>query len=76
MLLTGQELQTSRHVSTGQRAMCEALMLVADGKRKGGKWAYGSARNTQDSGLSSSAWTEAMRQAGTILDYATELAPH
>ncbi len=57
---------------TGQKAMSDAVQLAARGKRKNGRWVRGSI--TQMSGLSGSALTEAMRLAGTVLDYAPELS--
>lgn len=60
-----------RHQSTGSRAMSTALSLEHDGKRtvdKAGKgrWAQGSA-SFPNSG-NSKTWSNAMNQAGTILD--------
>lgn len=66
-----------RHLSTGQCAMVTAQMLVADGKRKDGRWLRGSVTGGDNvkSTLSPRAWQQAMRQAGTIMDQRPDLAP-
>lgn len=63
------------HLSLPERAAATALTLSTNGKRTDdGKWAYGSvsaaAPDVQDSGRS--AWSEAMRGAGLVLDYLGE----
>lgn len=63
-----------RHLSTGQQAMSTALVLSDAGKRKDGKWAYGSVSNSQNSGSSQRAWRALMEQGGQILDHAADLA--
>ncbi|MDH6245170.1 hypothetical protein [Mycobacterium sp. OTB74] len=63
-----------RNMSTGQRAMCTALVLEADGRRENGRWTRKSKGGiTQDLGLSE-AQAEALRQCGVILDYQRDLA--
>ena len=56
-----------RHLTTGQRAMCDALVLDADGARQDGKWNYGAGRNLQ-------VVKSRLSQAGVILDYKPDLA--
>lgn len=64
-----------RHQPTGSRAMSEALSLQLDGKRKNGKWAYGSLTNDQNSDRSANrAWMVALANAGLVLDHAPALA--
>src|SRR5699024_8328693 len=64
-----------RHQPTGSRAMSEALSLHLDGKRKNGKWAYGSLTNDQNSDRSANrAWMVALANAGLVLDHAPALA--
>lgn len=59
-----------RHMSAGSRAMANALVLAADGKRSNGRWSYGRL-NSKDLGNS---MAEYVRQCGVILDYADDLA--
>lgn len=62
-----------RHLTTGQQAMSTALVLADSGKRENGRWSYRAVEGTfTESGKST--WRNAMNQAGTILDYATDLA--
>lgn len=61
-----------RHQPTGSRAMSTALSMAEDGLRVNGRWKYGSL-NSEDL-PNSSAWVKAIRQAGSVLDYAPELA--
>lgn len=61
-----------RHQSTGSRAMSTALSLQRDGYRENGRWKRGSVEISQNSGLSR--WSEAIRCAGVVLDFAPELA--
>ena len=60
-----------RHVSTGARAMITAQMMVAAGRRKDGKWQYGSQAN---SALVPNSFTRRVQEAGTVLDWLPELA--
>ena len=62
-----------RHVSTGARAMIVAQMMVKDGRRKDGKWAYGS--GNFDDRQNSSTLRSKVSQAGLVLDWLPELAP-
>lgn len=60
-----------RHLTTGQQAMSTALVLVDAGLRKNGRW-------SRDSGISASGsiagWSQRMAEAGTVLDFAPDLA--
>lgn len=69
-----EELEDSelRPLSTGQRAMTAALALHADGKRRNGKWERG-AVPAPDHG-SANSWQHRMKEAGVILDHASDLA--
>ena len=60
-----------RHISTGARAMITAQMMVAAGRRKDGKWQYGSQAN---SALVPNSFTRRVQEAGTVLDWLPELA--
>lgn len=60
-----------RHFSTGQKAMALADDLAARGQRRNGRWAYGS--KIRESGDSSKAWTEAIREAGLVIDHRPDL---
>ncbi|MGI5951830.1 MAG: hypothetical protein ACOX61_08300 [Brooklawnia sp.] len=51
-----------------------ALVLAADGRRENGRWKRGSVHITDSRDSGSSTWTDALRQAGLILDYTPELA--
>jgi hypothetical protein len=62
-----------RHMTTGARAMATAVVLVADGKRRDGRWAYGALANSEES--NNSTWRVAMAQAGVVLDVTPEAAP-
>lgn len=61
-----------RHQPTGSRAMSTALSLVKDGKRKNGRWAYGTASNFKDP--KDSTFRLNLSWAGTVLDELPELA--
>lgn len=63
-----------RHMSTGARAMADALVLAEDGRRKGGRWRRGSVDIGSSSNIES-VWRKAIAQAGTVLDFAPDLAP-
>lgn len=62
-----------RHMSTGARAMAAALVLEADGRRSNGRWKYGALSDSWNS-TNSNTWGVALRMAGTVLDWAPELA--
>lgn len=62
-----------RHLPVGARAMATAVMLANAGRRKNGRWQYGSVLNSQTVG-NSSGWAEAIRRAGLVIDWAPELA--
>lgn len=61
-----------RHQSTGSRAMSTALSLEHDGKRKNGRWAYGSLKLSK-SGQSSD-FRKRVNEAGLVLDLLPDLA--
>lgn len=65
-----------RHMSTGARAMATAMVLVADGRRDGGKWSYGAVAMSQrsESGSSGAQWKQRLAEAGVILDHRPDLA--
>lgn len=62
-----------RNQTTGQKAMAVAEQLAAEGKRKNGRWSYGSIQNA-DIRTSDRAWIDAMRLAGLVLDYTPDIA--
>lgn len=63
-----------RNLTTGQRAAACALSLLAEGKRKDGRWARGSVPGDEvDSTDSRNTWQAAMTQAGVIADWSDEL---
>jgi hypothetical protein len=53
--------------------MAVAVGLVEAGKRRNGKFAWGS-KPDAPAGTRRSAWQSAVRQAGVVLDHAPELA--
>jgi hypothetical protein len=59
-----------RHLSAGQVAAADALLMCARGLRRDGRWAYGSL--SQDLGK---AEREALRKAGLVADYVPDLLP-
>jgi hypothetical protein len=64
-----------RNMTTGQKAAACAMSLIAEGKRKDGRWARGSVPGDQgDNPRSwvSEAWAEAIRQAGYIADWSKD----
>lgn len=63
---------TRRHMSTGARAMANALVLVADNRRKDGRWAYGALSELSESGQSD--FRKRVNEAGIILDFKPDLA--
>ena len=66
-----------RHLSLPQRAAATALTLAQDGRRKGGKWDYGTVSESEPNGkdLNRSSWKVHMAHAGTVLDHCPELLP-
>ena len=58
-----------RNLTTGQRAAVCALSLVAEGKRKNGRWARGSVPGDGDTSESRSNWSESMAKAGLAADW-------
>jgi len=65
---------TRRNMSTGARAMATALVLEADGRRKDGKWAYGTAK-LYEPVKSESGWSVRLAECGVVLDFKPDLAP-
>lgn len=61
-----------RHMSTGARAMATALVLVEDGQRENGRWAYGSVEF--NGSVNSASWRQRLKEAGVVIDYAPHLA--
>lgn len=63
-----------RHLTTGQRAMAVAIGLVANGARKNGKFKRGSVPDNTGTSVGGNRWTDAVRQAGIVMDHAPDLA--
>lgn len=61
-----------RHMSTGARAMATALVLLEDGQRENGRWAYGSVEF--NGSVNSASWRQRLKEAGVVIDYAPHLA--
>lgn len=61
-----------RHMSTGARAMADALVLQADNKRADGKWRYGELHGSVQSGPRG--YRSRLNEAGVVLDYSPDLA--
>lgn len=59
-----------RHLTTGQRAMSTAMVLIDAGRREGGRWQYGSL-NCPDLGNSTS--RNRLMEAGYIADHRPDL---
>lgn len=68
-VLSENENGASRSLSTGQKAMRRALTLAAQGRRKNGRWERGSLDNPTSWNIDS-AWREAMKRAGLVIDVA------
>jgi len=64
----------TRSMTTGQRAAACALSLIAEGKRRDGRWEWGSVvvEETTFHG-SVESWKSRMNQAGFIADWSTDL---
>lgn len=62
---------TRRNMSTGARAMATALVLAADGRREGGRWARDSIGPGSDS---PEAFAKAVQRAGVVLDWLPDVA--
>ena len=64
-----------RTMSTGQKAAACALSLIAEGKRKNGRWARGSVPEDGDAinGSVNSAWQQRMNEAGFVADWSDDL---
>jgi ParB-like chromosome segregation protein Spo0J len=63
---------TRRNMSTGARAMATALVLLADGRREGGRWKRGSLDIRESTNI---AMRDALTDAGIVLDFKPDLAP-
>lgn len=63
-----------RNMTTGQRAAACAISLIAEGKRKNGRWVRGSVPGDSDNpGIRiTDAWADAMVKAGTVADWSDE----
>lgn len=65
-----------RNLTTGQRAASCAISLIAEGKRRDGRWERGSVpgevSDTHESVSSSESWANAMAQAGTVADWSND----
>ena len=61
-------------MTTGQRAAACAISLIAEGKRKNGRWVRGSVPGDEaDTSRSGSTdWPKRMAEAGTIADWSDE----
>jgi hypothetical protein len=64
-----------RNMTTGQKAASCALSLIAEGKRKDGRWARGSVPEVEGdtSGSGSTDWAKRMAEAGFIADWSKQL---
>lgn len=63
-----------RMVSTGQKAMAQAMYLAGLGRRKNGRWARGSVAIPDVGNSEKKAWQNAMHVAGLVIDHAPDLA--
>jgi hypothetical protein len=63
-------------MTTGQRAAACAISLIAEGKRRNGRWARGSVPgdggDNTESRITSNTWADAMRQVGTVADWSND----
>ena len=64
-----------RTMSTGQKAASCALSLIAEGKRKDGRWARGSVPGDEGDigGSATSDWQHRMKEAGFVADWSEDL---
>jgi hypothetical protein len=59
-----------RNMTTGQRAAACAISLIAEGKRRNGRWARGSVPEAGANGGSAiSGWEHRMKEVGTVADW-------
>jgi hypothetical protein len=65
---------TRRNMTTGARAMATAIVLVADGRRDGGRWKRGSVQVGNDESVITGGWAQRLKEAGVVLDYLPDLA--
>jgi hypothetical protein len=67
-----------RNLTTGQRAASCAISLIAEGKRRDGRWVRGSVPGDETGGdkrhlsLISEGWKRAMLRAGTVADWSND----
>ncbi|MEW6880762.1 ParB N-terminal domain-containing protein [Trueperella pyogenes] len=61
-----------RHMTTGARAMAAALVLVEDGQRENGRWAYGQLHGSVQ--FENRGFRSRLNEAGVVIDYAPHLA--
>lgn len=62
-----------RHMPKMQRAMCDALVLDADGKRQARRWKYGETAEKL-SELNSASYRVMLSMAGTVIDFKPDVA--
>ena len=72
-MLSEVENGANRSLSTGQKAMRRAVTLAAQGARVDGRWKRGTIQNSDipDVGNNGKTWSNAMQQAGQVIDVAT-----
>lgn len=65
----------SRDYTTGQKAMMTAIGLVEQGRRENSRWEYGAVSDARPDGFpeSGKSWSNAVNQAGIILDHRPDL---
>lgn len=61
-------------MSAGAWAMATARVLVANGRRVGGRWKRGSVDISESSNNADGSWRVYLANAGVILDYRPDLA--
>jgi hypothetical protein len=64
-----------RNMTTGQRAAACAISLIAEGKRRNGRWARGSVPGDggdTSKNRSSDPWAESMAKAGVVADWSND----
>lgn len=63
-----------RNMTTGQRAMCTALVLEADGRRKNSRWEYGKVDFANLQNSPESTFRSQVSRCGVIIDIQRDLA--
>jgi hypothetical protein len=62
-----------RNLTTGQRAAACAISLIAEGKRRDGRWARGAVpEHNAINGSVNSAWQQRMNEAGVVADWSND----